>query len=325
MQGKEASEQETRKCTAGIDVSKNWLDAHVLPAEASLRVANTREGIRKLKRWLLKHDVELVAVEATGKWHRELVRSLAASPIAVAVTDPYRVRMFAKAQGIFAKTDRLDARVLAMFAAMMAPSCRAPSPQALEALQELVTARDSAVAEQTSLKNQLGTAEGRFIRRQLARRVDQLVKHIEAIENECMKQIKADENLVRRFDILTSIPSFGDVVAMTLVASLGELGSLTNKQIGALAGLAPVADDSGERKGVRVIWGGRAIVRRILYLAALSAAQHNRDMKAFHSRLLANGKAPKAALIAVARKLVLLANTLIAQNRTWQPITPKQA
>jgi transposase len=325
MQGKEASEQETRKCTAGIDVSKNWLDAHVLPAEASLRVANTREGIRKLKRWLLKHEVELVAVEATGKWHRELVRSLAASPIAVAVTDPYRVRMFAKAQGIFAKTDRLDARVLAMFAAMMAPSCRAPSPQALEALQELVTARDSAVAEQTSLKNQLGTAEGRFIRRQLARRVDQLVKHIEAIENECMKQIKADENLVRRFDILTSIPSFGDVVAMTLVASMGELGSLTNKQIGALAGLAPVADDSGQRKGVRVIWGGRAIVRRILYLAALSAAQHNRDMKAFHSRLLANGKAPKAALIAVARKLVLLANTLIAQNRTWQPIAPKQA
>jgi len=233
--------------------------------------------------------------------------------------------MFAKAQGIFAKTDRLDARVLAMFAAMMAPSCRAPSPQALEALQELVTARDSAVAEQTSLKNQLGTAEGRFIRRQLARRVDQLVKHIEAIENECMKQIKADENLVRRFDILTSIPSFGDVVAMTLVASMGELGSLTNKQIGALAGLAPVADDSGQRKGVRVIWGGRAIVRRILYLAALSAAQHNRDMKAFHSRLLANGKAPKAALIAVARKLVLLANTLIAQNRTWQPIAPKQA
>ena len=325
MQGKEASEQETRKCTAGIDVSKNWLDAHILPAGLSLRVANTGEGIRQLKRWLLKHGVELVAVEATGKWHREIARSLAASPIAVAVTDPYRVRMFAKAQGIFAKTDRLDAKVLAMFAAMMAPSCRAPAPQALEALQELVTARDSAVAEQTSLKNQLGTAEGGFIKRQLARRIAQLVKHIEAIEKECGKQIKADQGLARRFDILTSIPSFGDVVATTLVASLGELGSLTDKQIGALAGLAPVADDSGERQGTRVIWGGRASVRRILYLAALSAAQHNSDMKAFYSRLMANGKAPKAALIAVARKLIILANALIAQNRPWQSIAPKQA
>ena len=149
MQGKEASEQETQeaqKCSAGIDVSKNWLDGHILPASKSLRVANTQEGIRQLKRWLLKHEVGLVAVEATGKWHRVLCRSLAASPIRVAVPDPYRVRMFAKAQGIFAKTDKLDARVLAMFAALMAPSCRAPAPQALEALQELVTARTSAVA-----------------------------------------------------------------------------------------------------------------------------------------------------------------------------------
>ena len=325
MQGKEASEQETLKCTAGIDVSKSWLDAHVLPASESLRVANTREGIRQLKRWLLKREVELVAVEATGKWHREVCRSLTASQIAVAITDPYRVRMFAKAQGIFAKTDRLDAKVLALFAAMMAPSCRAPAPQALEALQELVTARDSAVAEQTAVKNQFGTVEGSFIKRQLARRVVQLGKHVEAIEKECMKQIKADEGLARRFAILTSIPSFGDVVATTLVACLGELGSLTNKQIGALAGLAPVADNSGERQGARVIWGGRAAVRRILYLAALSASQRNSDMKAFYSRLLANGKAPKAALIAVARKLVILANTLIAQDRPWQPIAPKHA
>jgi transposase len=325
MQGKEASEQETRKCSAGIDVSKSWLDAHVRPGAMSLRVANTAEGIRQLKRWLLRHKVTRVVVEATGKWHREVYRSLSASPIAVAVVDPYRVRMFAKAHGIFAKTDRLDAKVLAMFAEIMAPSCRAPTPQALEILQELVTARDSAVAEHISLKNQLGTAEGSFLRRQLTKRIAQLAAHIKAIEKECKTQIKADEGLVRRFDILTSIPGVGDIVATTLVACLCELGSLTNKQIGALAGLAPVADDSGERQGVRVIWGGRAAVRRMLYLAALSAAQHSSDMKAFYSRLLANGKAHKAALIAVARKLVLLANTLIAQDRSWQPIAPKNA
>jgi transposase len=325
MQGKEASEQETRKCSAGIDVSKSWLDTHVRPAKQSLRVANSAEGIRQLKRWLLRYKVTLVVVEATGKWHREVYRSFSASPIPVAVVDPYRVRMFAKAHGIFAKTDRLDAEVLAMFAEMMAPSCRAPTPQALESLQELVTARDSAVAEHVSLKNQLSTVEGDFLRRQLTRRIAQLAAHIKAIENECKTQIKADEGLVRRFDILTSIPGVGDIVATTLVACLSELGSLTNKQIGALAGLAPVADDSGERQGARVIWGGRAAVRRMLYLAALTAAKRSSDMKAFYNRLMANGKAPKAALIAVARKLVLLANTLIAQDRPWQPIAPKNA
>lgn len=325
MQGKEASEQETRKCSAGIDVSKSWLDAHVRPAAESLRVANTAEGIRQLKRWLFRHKVTLVVVEATGKWHREVYRSLQASQIAVAVVDPSRVRMFAKAHGIFAKTDRLDAKVLAMFAEMMMPSCRAPAPQALEALQELVTARDSAVAELTSLKNQLSTAEGRFLKRQLTRRIAQLAAHIKAIGKECRKLIKADEGLTRRFDILTSIPSIGEVVATTLIACLRELGSLTNKQIGALAGLAPVADDSGERQGIRVIWGGRAAVRRMVYLASLTATQRSSDMKTFYNRLLDNGKAPKAALIAVARKLVLLANTLIAQDRTWQPIAPKNA
>jgi transposase len=325
MQGKEASEQETQKITAGIDVSKSWLDVHVLPAAQSLRVANTTQGIRQLKRWLLKHDVGLVAIEATGKWHRQVHRSLAASPIAVAVTDPYRVRMFAKAHGIFAKTDRLDAKVLAMFAAMMAPSCRAPAPQALSALQELVTARASAVDEQVALKNQLSAAQGHFLKRQLTRRIAQLAVHLKALENECLAQIKADEAMARRFAILTSIPSFGTVVTITLAACLAELGTLNDKKIGALAGLAPVADDSGERQGVRVIWGGRAAVRRILYLAAVTAIRCNNDMKLFYGRLRDNGKAAKTALIAVARKLVLLANTLLAQDRLWQPVAPKNA
>jgi transposase len=325
MQGKEASEQETLKCTAGIDASKNGLDACVLPASQCLRVANTAEGIRQLKRWLLRFGPQLVAIEATGKWHRAVCRSLTAAGIAVAVTDPYRVRMFAKAQGILAKTDRLDAKVLAMFAAMMSPACREAVGQTIEALQELVTARDSGVAEETSLKNQLAAAEGPFLKRQLKRRIDQLAAHLRALETECLRLIKADPELSRRFAILTSIPSFGPIVATTLIAQLSELGSLTNKEIGALAGLAPVADDSGERQGVRVVWGGRSSPRRILYLAALTAAQRNHDMKAFYRRLRAAGKSPKAALIAVARKLAVLANVLIAQDRRWQSTAPQHA
>jgi len=239
MQGKEASEQETRKCTAGIDVSKHWLDAHVLPAAQSLHVANTREGIRQLKRWLFKYRVDLVAVEATGKWHRELCRSLRASHIAVAVIDPYRVRNYAKAERVLAKTDQLDAKVLAMFAAAMNPSCRPPAPQLIEDMQELVTARANAVEEETSLQNQLGSAKTGFLKRQLARRVAQLKAHIKDIERVCLEQIKSDHVLARRFTILTSIPGFGKVVAITLIAFLNELGSLTNKQIGALAGVVP--------------------------------------------------------------------------------------
>lgn len=325
MQGKEASEQETPKCTAGIDVSKNWLDVYVSPAAESLRVPNTTEGIRQLKRWLMRHKIQLVAIEPTGKWHREICRSLRASLIAVAVVNPYRVRNFAKAQGILAKTDRLDAKVLAMFVVMMAPVCRAPTPQALEAMQELLTARASAVEEQTALKNQRAAAAGVFLTRQLTRRIAQVRTHIKALETECLKQIKADDGLARRFAILTSIPSFGTVVAMTLIACLSELGSLNSKEVGALAGLAPVPDDSGERQGVRVIWGGRAAVRRILYLAALTAQARNNDMQTVYRRLIANGKPPKKALIAVARKLVVLANTLITQDRLWSPQAPQSA
>ena len=325
MQGKEASEQETRKCTAGIDVSKDWLDAHVLPTGASLRVANTSEGIRQLKRWLLRLKAELVAIEATGKWHRAVFRSLSASNIAVAVIDPFRVRMFAKAQGIAAKTDRLDAKVLAMYAAMMSPVCRPPAPELLETLQELVTARASAVGEKTALKNQLAAAIQPFLKNQLRKRIKQLEAHEEAIEKECLKWIKTVEGLKRRFDILTSIPGVGDVVAMTLIACLSELGSLSDKQAAALAGLAPVADDSGQRQGVRVIWGGRSAVRRALYLAALSAKTCNKDMKTFFQRLVDKGKVKKAAVVAVARKLVVLANLLIAEDRTWQKFAPKHA
>jgi transposase len=326
MQGKEASEQETKvKSSVGIDVSKDWLDVHVLPGGVSLRVANSGPGIAQLKRSLLRHDIALVAIEATGKWHRPLHRSLVASAVPVAVVDPYRVRMFAKAQGTFAKTDRLDARVLASFAAVMSPPLRRPAPQTMAELAELVAARSSAVEAQTALKNQLSAAECQFLKRQLERRIVQAGKDIAILDREILTRIRADDGLARRYAILTSIPGFGFAVAATLIACLAEIGSLTAKQIGMLAGLAPIADQSGQRDGVRVIWGGRSAVRRILYLAALSAARFNADMKVFHQRLMASGKPPKVALVAVARKLVVLANTLISQDRTWQPRQLKYA
>lgn len=291
MQGKEASEQETKaKSNVGIDVSKDWLDIHVLPAGEALRVANTCEGIRRLKRWLTRFNLALVVVEATGKWHRPLRRSL-------------------------------DARVLAQFAAVMAPPVRAPEPQMIEELRELVVARASAVEQQTALKNQRSAATVKFLQRQLDRRIARADQDIAALDAAILKRVKADDGLARRYAILTSIAGIGFVAA----ASLPELGSSTVKQIAMLAGLAPIADQSGKREGVRVVWGGRANVRRILYLAALTAMRFNTDMKAAYQRMTAAGKAPKLAIIAIARKLAVLANTLISQNRIWLPQPPKHA
>src|SRR5436190_14417480 len=159
--------------------------------------------------------------------------------------------------------------------------------------------------------------------RQLGRRIARLAKDIAALEREILARIAADEGLARRYAILTSIPSIGPTVAATLIARLAELGSLTDKQIAMLAGLAPVADQSGRHEGRRVIFGGRGRVRRMLYLAAVVAMRCNPQMAEFYKRMRANGLAPKAALIAVARKLVLLANKLIANDRTWQKIAPQ--
>lgn len=226
---------------------------------------------------------------------------------------------------MLAKTDRLDARMLALFAASLAPPARPPTPAAIEELKELVQARSTAVAELTGLKNQRGTAETAFLRQLLKQRISRLAADIRALEREILSRIKTDDSLARRYAILLSIPGIGPVVAATLLARLDELGHATEKQIAMLVGLAPVADQSGNRDGNRVIRCGRSAVRRALYLAALTATRHNPAMKLFYERLIAAGKPPKPALAAVARKLVVLANALLGQDRLWQPVAPNQA
>ena len=326
MQGKDASEQEAKcKSSVGIDVCEGWLDVHILPANQALRIPNTCEGHRTLKRRLKPYDVGLIVIEATGKWHRQLHRSLHASGYQVRAVNPLRARLFAEGMGVLAKTDRLDAQMLAVFAGSLEGNARPPAPEAIDDLKELVQARVSAVAEQTSLTNQLKSAQTVFLRRQLERRLKHIAKVIAEIEAECLKRVNADEVLARRYEILRSIPSFGPVVAMTLLARLPELGMCNDKQIATLTGLAPWPDDSGLREGPRHIRGGRDSARHVLYLAALTATRCNRDMKAFFRRLIGAGKLTKVALIAVARKLVVLANTLIIENRLWLAEAPKRA
>jgi transposase len=212
--------------------------------------------------------------------------------------------------------------MLALLAASISPSPSAPASDCIEALRELVTARHSAVAEQTALENQLLAANTAFLRTQLRRRIDRLAKDIARLDAEIAKRIKADPGLVRRYEILLSIPGLGPVTAATLVADMTELGTCNAKQIAMLTGLAPLADNSGSREGRRIIRAGRPAVRRVLYLCALSASRCNAAMKALYTRLTAAGKPHKVALVAVARKLIILANTLISQDRTWQPHVP---
>jgi transposase len=318
MQGKSLLEaRSAQPVYVGIDVCKDHLDVYLHPLTDRWRVANDRDGIRQLKRRLSGHKVALVVMEATAKYHRLAHRSLSQSGLAVAVVNPLRSRLFAEANGTLAKTDRVDAKMLAILGQALGPQPRPPAPEAIEGLQELVHARNAATAERTALANRLAASQAAFLRKELRGRLKSLEGHIERLETEIAARIAADPALARRHQILLSIPGVGRGVAANLLTDLAELGSLDRHAIATLAGVAPFADDSGEATGQRHIKGGRASPRRALYWAALSASRHNPDLRAFYKRLVENGKKPKLALTAVMRKLVVLANTLLKENRLW--------
>jgi transposase len=303
----------------GIDVCKDRLDVHIHPADTAFAVANDAGGWRALKRRLARYTVERVVMEATSKFHRAAHRSLAAAGYGVAIVNPLRARLFAEAIGKLAKTDGVDARMLALMACQITPDATAPASQTLESMAEMAHARRKLVEQRTAIMLQHGSTACRAVRSALADLIKALEKTIARLEDHIAKTIQSDAGLARRYAILTSIPSIGPVIASTLIVTMAELGSIPDKQITALAGLAPFADDSGPRSGKRHIRGGRPDARQALYQAALVAARYNPQLKDVYLRLTAAGKAKKVALIAVARKLLILANTLIQENRPWEP------
>jgi transposase len=326
MQGKSLRERSAESTVyVGIDVCKDWLDVHVHPLGRRLRVANSRDGLKRLKRELSGLAVELVVMEATGKYHRQVHRVLDAAGLPVAIVNPLRSRLFAEAVGALAKTDAVDARLLAILGESLAPAAQPPAPEHLEALGELLTARQAATAEASALANRLGASTTAFLKSELKRRLASLKRHIARLEAEIARRIASDAMLARRHAIVSSIPGIGPVAAATLIISLAELGMCSNKAAALLAGLAPIAADSGARTGERHIRGGRAQVRTAIYMAALAASRFNPDLIAFYRRLRAAGKKSKVALTAVMRKLVVLANTLITEDRLWQPKSPIRA
>ena len=323
MQDRREPAPNAARTYAGVDVSKGRLDVHLHSIGGKLRLSNDAAGLRQLARALRGLGPARVVMEATGKFHRLAHRSLHGAGFAVSVVNPARARHYANAIGVLAKTDPVDARVLALYGATLDPRADAPAPANLAALQELAHARQAAMAERTALINRRGAAETAFLRAELARRVAAAETHVARLDAEAARIVAADKGLARRREVLMSIPGVGPVTALAMLADLAEMGACANKKIALLAGLAPVNRDSGGKVGQARIAGGRAHVRKAVFMAALTAVRGKAGgFKAVYLRLTEKGKPHKVALVAVMRKIVELANTLITENRLWTPIRP---
>jgi transposase len=303
----------------GIDVSKARLDVAADGAEP-FAVENSPEGVAGLVERLAALRPTLVVLEATGKLEAAVVAALAAAGLAVAVVNPRQARHFARATGRLAKTDAIDAAALAHLARALRPEARPLPDEATAELAALLDRRRQLVGMRTMERNRLATASGR-VRRDLEAHLRWLEEHIARVDEELEERVKASPAWKEKEDLLRGIPGIGPVASRTLLADVPELGTLTNKQAAALVGLAPMADDSGGRRGPRRIAGGRSVVRSVLYMAAQAARRHNPALKAFADRLAAAGKKPKVVLIAVARKLVVLANAILRSGKPWDPAT----
>jgi transposase len=302
----------------GIDVSKARLD---VAAEGTppFAVENTPEGIAGLVARLVSMRPTLVVLEATGKLEVPAVAAMAAAGLAVAVVNPRQVRDFAKATGKLAKTDAIDAAVLAHFARAIRPEVRPLPDEAARQLDALLDRRRQLVGMRTMERNRLAAGATGRVRRDLESHLRWLDEHIAELDKELDEKIRSSPVWKEKDDLLRGVPGIGPVLSRTLLAGLPELGRLTNKQAAALVGLAPMADDSGRRRGARRVTGGRGVVRAVLYMAAQSARRHNPVLKAFADRLATAGKKPKVILVAVARKLVVIANSILRSNTPWDP------
>ena len=309
--------------TIGVDVSKDHLDAHRLADGASRRFANDKCGHRAFMKWFAQTPVQRVVFEPTGPYHRAFERAferaLGATGASFVKVNPRQARRCAEAIGSLAKTDRLDAAMLARMGAMLELKARPPRSEALLELKELHLAREALVKDRTAAKNRGKVLGAPLLKRQNAQRLEQIKRQITAIEAAILERVQADPDLAQRFAILTTIPGVSAITAFALLIEMPELGALEPGQAASLAGLAPVARQSGRWTGRAFIRGGRASVRQAIYMPALVATRFNPDLKIRYTQLINAGKPAKVALTAVMRKLILLANALLKANRRWTP------
>ena len=305
-------------CFIGIDVAKATLDIASLPDGESWTVTNDDAGLAELTPRLVALAPALVVMEATGGFEMLTAITLAKAGVPLAVVNPRQVRDFAKAMGQLAKTDALDAGMLADFAQRVRPEPRPLPDAAAQLLESLLTRRRQIVEMLTAEKNRLGFARGP-VKRDITQHIRWLEKRLADVDGDLQDTVAASPLYQAKANLLRSVPGVGQVTSLTLLATLPELGQLSRHQIAALVGVAPMNRDSGTRRGKRMVWGGRAPVRAVLYMAAVVGLQHNPVLRTFYERLRAAGKPFKVAAIACMRKLLTILNAMLKHQRHWDP------
>jgi len=301
----------------GIDVSKDRLDVAVGDSAQCFSVENTENGIEGLVKQMKALEPELIVMEATGGYERLCAAMLAAAGLALSVVNPRQVRDFAKSKGILAKTDRLDARVLAHFGAAIKPEPRALPDAQQQLLDELMLRRRQIVAGLVAEKNRLGMAHTDAVKKSLRKAIAFYERLLADVDRQIGEHIERSPLWRAREDLLRSFKGVGPVSSRTLIGDLPELGTLDRKRIAALVGVAPVARDSGKRKGTRAIFGGRAQVRAALYMVAITAIRTNAPIRQFYQRLRAAGKPAKVAIVACMRKILITLNAMVKTHTRW--------
>jgi transposase len=306
----------------GIDVAKAYLDIAIRPGDKQWQVDYTEEGIEKLVGQIAKLHPALVVLEASGGLEVTIVAALAVADLPVVVVNPRQVRDFAKAIGKLAKTDALDAHVLAHFAEAIRPACRSLPDSENQSLNALVARRNQVMTMLVAEKNRLRISRPPVIQR-IQLHIDWLKQELYEINWELKEMLHNSPVWREKENLLRTVPGVGPQLAVSMLAYLPELGTLDKKRIAALVGVAPFNRDSGTLRGKRTVWGGRSRIRASLYMAALVASRHNPVISAFYQRLLATGKAKKVALTACMRKLLVILNAMLKNHSSWQPLNPQ--
>lgn len=303
----------------GIDVSKETLDVHVDDPKVSFQTSSRTEGRQELLKKLPPSDSCQVILEATGKLERPIVNDLLAAGYRVSLVNPRQVRKYAEALGVLAKTDAVDARVLARFGRDVRPRILAETENRQLELEDLVTRRRQLVEHRTAEQNRKSTSLPKAVRQSVQRSINTLAKEIERMEKAILKLVSSNDDWQDRMTQLQTVPGVGPTTAFTLVSDLPELGQLNRREIAALVGVAPFNDDSGKHRGQRSIFGGRASVRNVLYMATHAAMRCNAVIRTFAERLYSFKKPPKVVIVACMRKLLGILNTMVRTRTNWQP------
>ncbi len=303
----------------GIDVAKRHFDLHSFKTGQDRRMENSADGIRQCVALCNEIRPKLIVMEATGGYERTLAATVQAEGFAVAVVNPRRIRDFARAAGQIAKTDKLDARIIAQFAATMQPRPTEQIDENTQKLKALVARRSQLVGLHTAESNRMEHADAGNIQRSIAAVVKVIGTQLKSIDRQIEQHIQDTPQLHQRSEIIDSTPGIGPVTAHMLVTELPELGRLNRRQIAALVGLAPIARDSGAFRGKRMTGGGRKQIRSRLFMPTLVAVRHNPILKAYYTGLLSRGKCKMVALVAVMRKLICILNAMVKNNQKWNP------